>query len=187
MKGKEWTKEETEILRSMWAAAGTIKSNAHLLPNRTLYAIMGRIAELGLPSRGSRSRSSYRWVEESITRALNENGPLNCHQLSALTGASWPRIRQTMRGGHGTKFRIDGWCRLNRTGNHTPVWAIGTGEDAPKPPVQTRQEKNRRERVRNQRSSANPFAPALGLIQTPAAGTGRVIHHLWDEPEEIAA
>ena len=177
MGGYAWSDEETAILERIYHGETTLIESAHLLPNRTINAIRNRVCELGMEPRRSKSRSKFRWVETSVIAALREYGPLNCHQLASITTASHDRIRQIFYYGHGTRFHVVDWCRLYEKGSYTPVWAIGAGEDAPKPVRKTRAEKYRRDKIRGkaQRGTLNPFATAAGLVQAPGKiAQGRV-------------
>lgn len=187
---KHWTKEEEDKLREIYASGRTIKECADMIPTRTLEAIRAHCWHLGFAPRGSLSRSHYRWVERAIVRVLSEGAPLTVLELAKATGASYHRIRITMYEGRGTKWHVAGYTRVYARGTQSPKWAIGPGEDAPKPGTLSTEEYNRRARVRMKMKSgkANPFLTAAGLVQPKQAPAGRVFQqdmtiNLHDEME----
>jgi hypothetical protein len=191
MGGPTWSDEEKAILQRIYDGDTTIIESAHLLPRRSLRAIRQRISETGLEPRGGKSRSHFRWVEIAVFEALRQHGPLHCHQIASLIGASSDHVRAYAYKAHGLQqTHISGWCRLYDRGSNTPIWALGHGEDAPKPAKQTRAEKYRKDSVRRkaQRGTLNPFLAAAGLVQAPASAPGRVYKQSMSiNDEEVAA
>lgn len=191
MGARHWTKEEEDTLREIYASNRTIKECANMIPGRTIEAIRAHCCELGfLPRRGA-ARSHYRWVEQAIVRVLSEGAPLTVIELAQATGASYHRIRITLYEGRGKKWHVAGYTRVYARGTQSPKWAIGAGEDAPKPETISHEEYKRRarERMRIKSGKSNPFLTALGVIQPAAAPSGRVFQqdmtiHLHDELEE---
>lgn len=186
MGAPKWKPEEDEIVRQIHASNMTAKEAVHLLPGRSHFSIMGRFQSLGLPRRGGRGRSHYRWVEEAIVKLLSAGAPLTVLEMAQATGASYHRIRIIMYEGRGTKWHIGGYTRVYCRGTQSPRWVLGPGENAPEPVALSKAETNRRDRERRKLKSGNvnPFLTALGVIQPKIVQTGRVFRH--DEMEEAA-
>ncbi|WP_146123554.1 hypothetical protein [Burkholderia multivorans] len=182
MGARRWKSEEDEIVRQIHASDKTAKECAHLLPGRSHFAIMGRFMALGLPRRGGRGRSHYRWVEEAMVKALSSGHSLTAHELAAATGASYHRVRVTLYEGRGTKFHVFEWTRVYEKGNWTPKWVLGPGVDAPAPKPLTAPEIWARDRQRRKLKAANPFSVALGQVKAPES-VARTVVHLYDEME----
>lgn len=190
MGAPKWKPEEDEIVRQIHASNMTAKEAVYLLPGRSHFSIMGRFQSLGLPRRGGRGRSHYRWVEEAIVKLLSAGAPLTVLEMAQATGASYHRIRIIMYEGRGTKWHIGGYTRVYCRGTQSPKWIIGPGPDAPKPPALTKAETNRRDRERRRlkNGTMNPFLTAAGFVEPKETGIGRVYAqdmtiHLHDEME----
>jgi len=192
MGAPKWKPEEDEIVRQIHASDKTAKESAHLLPGRSHFSIMGRFQSLGLPKRGGRGRSHYRWVEEAIIRLLSAGAPLTVLEMAQATGASYHRIRVTMYEGRGTKWHVSGYARVYARGTQSPKWMLGPGEDAPQPAPLSKAETNRRDRERRKlkAGNVNPFLTAAGFVKPKEATPGRVYSqdmtiHLQDEMEAV--
>lgn len=184
MGAPKWKPEEDEIVRQIHASNKTAKESVHLLPGRSHFSIMGRFQSLGLPPRGGRGRSHYRWVEQPIVRLLSEGAPLTVLEMAQATGASYHRIRCTLYEGRGMKWHIDSHTRVYCRGSQSPKWTLGPGPDAPEPPALSKAETNRRDRERRKlkNGTVNPFLTAAGFIRPKETPTGMTIH-LYDEME----
>lgn len=182
MGAPKWKPEEDEVVRQIHASDKTTKECVHLLPGRSHFAIMGRFQALGLPRRGGRGRSHYRWVEQAIIKALSSGHSLTVHELSAATGASYHRVRVTLYEGRGTKFHVFEWTRVYQRGNWTPKWVLGPGDDVESPKPLTPPEIWARDRQRRKMRLANPFAVAIGEVKAPKL-SDPMVRHIHDEME----
>jgi hypothetical protein len=188
---RHWTKEEDEIVLQIYYSRKTIKACMHLLPGRSECAIAHRPITLGLPPRRKVSPPYQSWIREAIERELRDTGPLTALQLTKKLGASYGRVRRHLYDGRGTSVHVVGYSRVYERGTASPIWGIGPGEDAPKPPRLSKEELLRRQRVKRAAQSGriNPFAVAAGMVNPTSTGTGRVYSqdmtiHLHDELEE---
>jgi AraC-like DNA-binding protein len=162
---KPWSPEEDERLRQEWKVLGPIKSKVDLFPGRTAPAIWKRgMVDLKLPPRGTLRASHYSWVAQAIDQAIREHGPLSIEELAKVTGASREQIQRQFREQHGLRYHIHAWSRRAAHGKWTRIWALGPGDDAPKPEPQANIAIVLRyqQRQKIKRGAVDPFA---GLIQ----------------------
>lgn len=146
-----WTADEDSLLRAEWATPGSIKSKLSLFPGRSWRALLVRAEKLGLGPREPKMRAStYSWVAEEIDRVLSQAPNLTVSEMSAASAASYERITQVLRSGHGALYYVSGWHQPRRShgGSLAPRWSLGSGPDAPKPAARSRAQVVREYRLR---------------------------------------
>lgn len=75
-------------------------------------------------------------------------GPAVNHDLADTTGIDIRNVRYYLKLLHAErKIRIGGWEQ--RTGPALPVWHLGSGRDAPRPPRQSKEVKKWKRKQRN--------------------------------------
>ncbi|MGX6999886.1 hypothetical protein [Caballeronia sp. KNU42] len=177
-----WTPEQDALLRDIWVNGGPIKLHAHQFPSHTVGAIVGHAYLMGLGKRPNRRRGieSVCW---KLMRQELKNADRACIELAELVNLNRSGVSKHMAARHEAKeVHICKWKRLKASGKHVPVYRLGAGVDAPKPPPMSNAIKNRKyrdaRRVRDlllgEPVDYNPFAIAAGAITAPSAATGRI-------------
>jgi hypothetical protein len=172
---REWTPAEDAILREIWSAPRNIKTGLHRLPGRSYDAAKIRATRLGLGIKTAAQSGTRSWVLRAVMKLLSNGAVITTKEIAAITGIDRGSVQDTLAKWHGIEFRVGAWERVDR--NHLAMkWALGAGEDAPKPSPKTKEEcwKAYRERQRISKGIFNPFAAAAGLVSAPEAGQGRV-------------
>lgn len=194
----DWTSQQDSDLRRIWVSKESLKSHLHLFGDRNYPAVVRRAHVLKLGRRPHNNRGATPFASERTLVEL-KRGPGTVKQLSARTGlcdAAVGRCLTPPKAGKDGRFHITDWLRRTNGGCYTPVYAYGPGENAPLPTPKSNADLCRDKRSRQRATaisrgdsprSINPFATAAGFVNVPTAPSGRVYHHLWDEPEEIAA
>ncbi|SDH10497.1 regulatory protein, arsR family [Paraburkholderia phenazinium] len=189
-----WTPEEEEILSKAWLGTENFKRQLIQIPRHSYHAAVSHARDvmgLGPRAHSDRGAAGFAW---NLVKAEIERLPSTVSDITRRTGLSQSVIDRHLRAsnpGPDGKTHVIGW-RQGGGGRAAAIYAIGPGKNVPRPPRQSQSEKVRlygiRRRLRKTGATmVNPFAPALGLVQVPTAANGRVVHNLWDEPEEIAA
>lgn len=192
-----WTPEQDALLRDIWANGGPIKLHAHQFPSHTVGAIVGHAYLMGLGKRPDRNRGMEPIGWKLMKQEL-KNADRACQEIAALTKVHKSGISKHMAAHHKAgDVHICGWKRLKASGKYVPVYRLGAGADAPKPPPLTNIVKNRKYRdarrikdlLAGEPVDYNPFAIAAGAITAPPAATGRVYRQSMSirEDDEVMA
>jgi hypothetical protein len=185
---REWSAEEDAILRDLWFAPRSIKSGLHRLPNRSYDAAKLRAYRLDLGLKPPSEKGTQSWVLRAIIKTLSNGIQMTSREIATETGADPGSIQNILARLRGVQFHISGWARVDS--NHlSKRWALGPGEDAPKPPRRPALECHKafRERRRIKKGLLNPFATAAGFVSAPQAQRGRIYKQSMNVDMEEAA
>lgn len=184
-----WTDAELKIVKDIKVSGRTIKDCQHLLPERTLCAIKQTM--IRLPG-GRKKRGKTGWVFGAMKRALTETPGLTNKQLAHVVGCTRRGIDGVVDVELGTRIYVSGWVRSGTL--WTAKYSLGNLPNVPKPPLQSHEERCRKDRLayRARRASGiNPFATAAGFVQAPSSPRGRVFaqdmsgESLEDRPRKL--
>lgn len=170
---QRWTTEQDEALRKIWPTGERLKLNMHRFGDHSYAAVITRAYQLGLGKREKcfRGQSPIAWT--LIQRVL-KTGPADRFRVAELTSLDPATTHKQLR-----KANLDGivhigsWARRHGSGKMVPVYSLGKGIDAAKPPRQTDAEKGRRLRARNRQSKVvsgaitrgvNPFSTLMQQV-----------------------
>lgn len=176
---RAWTDEEDELLKRVWGEKGSLKMlAAAYFPDRTGKALADRAPRIGLPTkRGNLGHGQVSFCAIQIKRAIEENGALTCYELEKAAGVQLPRAQEIVRGWlEKGECHIVDWRRRSSDGPWSAAYALGKGENVPKPARKSGALVKREYLARRygKKRTPNPFAVAAGLVQAPPAQTGRV-------------
>lgn len=166
MKAPEWTKKEIEVLKRIWASNETVKAQQHLLPGRSIVAIKCAAHVLGLPRK---KRGKMSWVRPAVIAKLKEVPGLTAKELSKAIGCCYAQVMlilAELNESDKKRVYVSGWRRAGSLWVQT--WTLGSKEDEPKPPRQSREERLLYDRLRHRRQTGN-FNPFATLVQQVAA------------------
>jgi hypothetical protein len=190
-----WTPEQDAALRDIWPTDKRINSHRDLFGEHTYGAIMARAhnLELGLRPLCVRGQSPVAWP--LVERSLKQK-PASSLVLATALGFNEKTIYRVLATARKDGLvRVSAWERRSKSAKATPIFALGSAPDAPKPAPLTGAEKERRcrEADRSRRVIAgesvrgiNPFAVAAGLAEAPSGQRGRVVRNLRDDDREAA-
>lgn len=186
---KTWNDEQNQLLRKLWPTGESLKPHLEFFGNRSYRAVIShahKILRLGRRPKSDRGLPGYAW---NMIRAELEKLPGSAPDLMRRTGLTTGPVCKYLRlanPGLDGEIHIIAWRKKMATGGSpVAVYAIGPGENAPKPIPYTSSEKWKMKRVRRG-VGKNPFAAAAGMISAPASAHGRVYHHMWDDDREAA-
>lgn len=185
---REWSADEDTILREIWFAPRSIKNGLHRLPGRSYDAAKLRANRLKLGIKPPSEKGTQSWVLRAIIGTLSNDVQMTSQEIAAATGADRGSIQNILARWRGVQFRISGWARVDS--NHlSKRWALGPGEDAPKPPRRPALECHKafRERRRIKKGLLNPFATAAGFVSAPQSQRGRIYKQSMNVDMEEAA
>jgi hypothetical protein len=175
----EWMVSEDRFLRQHY---GTVMSRDEIcenLPRHSWSAIRCRATkELGLmrPPRKGEYRPTPTWDR---MKALLQAEKLTVNDLVDRLQVTQQRVAELINLHRKEIYVFDRKAPQRRGGQRTPIYAYGNEPDAPYPLS------IRKVTVEKKR---NPFAAALGLVEAPKGGSGRVYIHLTDSPyDELEA
>lgn len=159
-----WSFEERQILRRIYRGEASLKVGLKRLPGRTYAAAKTEAARLGLAGmRAGKRGSGYSWVENAISKLLEDGGRMTVKQLSAACGASQNAADKALNRQRGKKFRVGDWTRTSIHGDWSGLWELGSGPDADRPARKSASQACREWRARKNCSSTdfNPFSTML--------------------------
>lgn len=164
---KPWTKSELSTLKSLRKSGKPVKTFLSQFPGRTQYGIEYQMRKLRKKS-GPKKRAAISLVWTMAYSLLRQKPGMTAFEVALKTGFSYRRAIQVLLDNHQSADKciyISDWER--RGANQIPQWAIGHEKDAPRLPVQTREESRQKSRVRYQkdrikRGAYNPFATVCG-------------------------
>jgi hypothetical protein len=185
---RHWSAEEDAILREIWLAPRSIKNGLHRLPDRSYHSAKIRAKRLNLGMKPPSERGAQSWVLRAIIAVLGNGVQMTAQQIAVATGADRGSIQLHLARLRGVQFRVGGWERINS--NHLSMrWALGPGEDAPKPSRKPALESHKafRERMRIKKARLNPFATAAGFVPAPKSHGGRIYKQSMNVDMEEAA
>lgn len=184
---RTWTDEQNELLRKLWPTGESLKPHLEFFGNRSYTTIIShahKILGLGPRPKSDRGLPGYAW---DMIRAELAKLPGSAPDLIRRTGLTTAPVCKYLREanpGPDGEIHIIAWRkRLATGGAPVAVYAIGPGENEPRPAPYTTSEKWKMKRARRS-AGRNPFAAAAGMVCAPALTTGRVFIHLTDSPEE---
>lgn len=121
------------VLVDVWSRPENLKANLHLLEGRSIDSVKGQAHKMGLPPR-STGPSNRGGVNEVLTLKLLELRPMDITELSVKLGisnrAAGFRVNDLHAAG---RIHITRWERFSPHGVPSRIWALGPGEDAPRP------------------------------------------------------
>jgi hypothetical protein len=164
-----WRPEEDAVIREAWNQPGAMKLLTAKLPDRSTGSILQRSRRLGLTgARGSLRAPKYSWCLQVIEDALRKHQPLTARQIAACTDASYERAGQILGKYRGDRFHVEGWIRESAFGCWSARWALGDGEDAPRPPRRATSDVARewRKRAKLRAARGNPFASMIQQVSS---------------------
>lgn len=175
MSGKRWSDEEIAIAKMIRDSGKTVKAMAHLLPGRPIGGIKHIVSQLGdKPKR--RGETSVALI--AALRLLEATPGLTIAELAQGTGFNHEHMCRKIRARHGNGLYIASW--KVQYGHRIERWAVGDLPDAPMPPIQTIEERRRKDRVRwdiwgaKRKPFANMLMQLQGETHAPKGSTGRV-------------
>jgi len=165
-KAPEWTKKELAVLKQIWESGETIKAQHHLLPTRSIIAIKCQAHVLGFPRK---KRGKMSWVRPILIKKMKDAPGLTAKELSKAIGCCYAQtmlILTELNEAEKKQAYVSGWRRSSSL--WVQRWTFGNKEDVPKPPRQSREERQLYDRLRHRRQhgSFNPFAT---IVQQVAA------------------
>jgi hypothetical protein len=187
-----WTPEEEEILRKAWLGEENFKRQLIQIPRHGYDAAVWHarvVMGLGPRAHSDRGALAYAW---DLIKAELEKAPGTVAELVSRAELSQTVIDRKLRladPGPDGRAHVIGWRKGSRGGPPAAIYAIGPGENVPRPSAQTLAEKGKlfkvRRRIRKTGAAMkNPFAAALGLVEAPKGNTGRVYIHLTDSKHD---
>jgi hypothetical protein len=172
-KGIPWLPEEDAALKSIWHSGERIKNHIHLFGDHSYAAIITHAHDIGLGKRQNCPRGQAPIAEKLMLRELGK-GPVNRFKLADILqldpSTTHKRLIALHRAG---KVSISGWERRSAYSAMVPIYRVGKGEDAPKPPKRSNAENERRRRARRKEhrvmsgetvKTVNPFNTAMNQI-----------------------
>lgn len=175
--GKKWTRKEIKIAKEIHRSGKTVKSQAHLLPGRTLCAIKFAVRKF---NKSTKKRGDTSWVWVAIERELMARPGQTIAEIRSTIGCTQRHASELIRSRHGNGLFVSGWHSY--IGHHSERWSVGSEPDAERPPRQSHEERLRLDRLRYHLRAAkkNPFSNMLmqlqGEIHVPAASNERRIY-----------
>ncbi|MGB8422212.1 hypothetical protein [Paraburkholderia sp.] len=175
----KWTPEQEALLARIWPTGESLKKYMAELGDRPYSTIVShahKVLKLGSRPVSARGRAAYAWP--TIEAELKE-GPGSASELVKRTGLSMAPVFEHLRKanpGPNGKVHIIVWRKRSEGGDPVAVYAIGPGENAPKPAPFTTAEKWQR-KIASRPVAANPFAVAAGFVTAPvitSIPTGRI-------------
>lgn len=128
-----WSEEEKAFLVEAWARPEGLKKIALLFNGRTVDSIKDMGHKLRLPAR-STGPANRGGPNEALVLQLLELRPMDVNELSAKLGisnrAAGFRVNDLHAAG---RVHITKWERFSPHGAPSRMWALGPGEDAPRP------------------------------------------------------
>jgi hypothetical protein len=187
--GASWTKQELQMAKAVRDSGKPLKTQLHLFPGRTQYGIEHKMRKL-VEQDGPKKRETVSWVWGAAHSLLETAPGMTAHEIARKLKCSYRQAMQVLYDNHRGDDKciyISGWEKHGV--NRVPQWTIGTEPDAPKLPVQSREDELRKARLRHRKSRVargafNPFAAALGLVAAPKGEPGRVYIHLTDSKDD---
>jgi hypothetical protein len=186
---RTWSKEQNELLRKLWPTGESLKPHLEFFGNRSYTTVIShahKVLLLGSRPKSDRGLPGYAW---DIIRAELTKLPGSAPDLIRRTGLTTAPVCKYLRlanPGPDGEIHIIAWRkRLTTGGAPVAVYAVGPGENAPKPIPYTTSEKWKMKRARRS-AGRNPFAAAAGLVSVPEVAGGRIYHHLCDDDREAA-
>ena len=125
----EYSPEEKQILRDIYASPETIESQVHRLPLRSLSSIEAKARVMGL------KKTRQKPLMERISDLMSDGRPRTAAQLAKLVGGKRKFICEQLRlASDGLRYHIH-----SHSGSHRAiVFKAGPGKNAERPPaVQT--------------------------------------------------
>lgn len=120
----EYSPEEIEILRDIYASHETIRSQLHRLPNRSRHAIPVKARALGLVKAGN--------AMARINQLMADGKPRSVRQIEAATGLRRKYIVDQLRiRANGIDYHIHSYTGVQRG----YVFKAGPGTNAVRPPA----------------------------------------------------
>ena len=182
---RPWTPEEEVVLVEIWTQPRILKVGMNRLPGRTYDAVRVHAKAMGLGDKPTAQKGSRSPFFNSIIGEIKKHGPLTSLELSRLLKVSRRTVQRVLQDCHGVEFHVGDW--KNETSKHlSRMWANGPGPDVPKPSPKSALDVHKDYRIRKRIKSGrtNPFAAALGLVETPKGEPGRVYIHLTDSKDD---
>lgn len=167
---KAWTTHEEKVLLTYWPSALPIKHWIPLLNGRSFQSIFDHARDMNLGPRPIKCRSTYSVVWEQVISILTEGDQLTSRALAERIGCTMRQVtnlfakrNQEDRIAHVTK-----WRRAPNGKIWVEVWAIGDGDDAPKPKSKSNAVLHREKRARVARrakvQSCGSFGAAMAQL-----------------------
>lgn len=147
-KERRWTAEEEQKLRKLWAGPGGIKEAIlPAFPQRSYKSITTRASSLGLGPRKHVQAASYSPLWEVISCALRKTPGLSANAIAALTGLSYHSVMHLLYRKYGRgEVHVSGHVRQANDGYAARCWSLGSGQDAPRPGPEAREQREARYR-----------------------------------------
>lgn len=177
-KGIPWTPQQDRNLKSIWHSGKRIKENMRLFGEHTYAAVITHAYEIGLGKRKNCPRGQTPIAQKLMLRELAKM-PANRFRLADIMqldpATTHKRLRLLHKAG---AVHISGWERRRAYSAMVPIFKVGKGIDAPKPPKLTSAEKERRRRAEIKRKrivcgevvqNVNPFSVAMNQVIGEAA------------------
>lgn len=121
------------VLVDVWSRPEGLKANLHLFEGRSIDSVKGQAHKMGLPPR-STGPSNRGGVNEVLTLKLLELRPMDITELSVKLAISERAARFRVNDLHAAgRIHITRWERFSPHGAPSRMWALGPGEDAPRP------------------------------------------------------
>jgi hypothetical protein len=167
-----WTDEENAKLISLRERMGSMKELSTLIPGRTPTACITHATKIGLGARDHKLYATrYSYVDALVADLLKKTPGKTVREIAEITRTSYAGCYRAITTGHGPRYHICGWVRYRSTQKWTAKWALGEGEDVPKPRRLTDAEaKRRRGQFQKLKAQANnPFATAMNQVMQEIA------------------
>ncbi|WP_213761794.1 hypothetical protein [Caballeronia sp. dw_19] len=128
-----WSDEEKALVADVWARPEGLKKSVHLFNGRTIDGIKHMAHKLGLPPR-STGPANRGGPNEALVLQLLELRPMDITELAVKIGVSERAARFRVNDLHAAgRIHITRWERFSPHGAPSRMWALGPGEDAPRP------------------------------------------------------
>ena len=128
-----WSDEEKALVVDVWARPEGLKKSVHLFNGRTVDGIKHMAHKMGLPPR-SAGPANRGGPNEAIVLQWLELRPMDITELAVKIGISERAARFRVNDLHAAgKIHITRWERFSQHGVATRIWALGAGQDAPRP------------------------------------------------------
>ncbi|VVE74161.1 bacteriophage protein [Pandoraea captiosa] len=135
-----WTDAEVAILHEIWAQPETIESQAHRLPGRPVERIRHKARAIGL---GAKPRLTPGWTE--LCKVMAHGLSMTAKQAAQAVNLSEQQARELLdRAVAEQRAHIANFQRHPRTGAAQKVYRIGSGTNAKRPDMLTRQQSQER-------------------------------------------
>jgi hypothetical protein len=169
-----WSEQEKIDLVDVWSRPEGLKKNLHLFNGRSIDSILGKAHAMGLPAK-SAGPANRGGPNEVLILKLLELRPMDIAELAVKLGICERPARFRVNALYAAgKIHITRWERFSPHGKPSRMWALGAGEDAPRPrPIPHKVlERKRIERMRKEDPAAHEAILARKrLMQSLRTGT----------------